>query len=47
MVPTIEAMASVKKQNKANFTEAKNSQKLFLSFFIYHQALKDIQIKPP
>jgi hypothetical protein len=42
MVPKIEAMARVKKQNKANFTEAKNSQKLFL-FFIVLRVLKDPQ----
>jgi hypothetical protein len=38
-------MASVKKQNKASFTEAKKLQKLFFPFFIYLQAMKDPQKK--
>jgi hypothetical protein len=37
MVPAIEAIANVKKQNKANLTEEKNSQKLFFFFFIFVQ----------
>jgi hypothetical protein len=41
MVPTIEAKARVKKQNNANFVEAKKSQKLFFFFFIFPLKLKD------
>jgi len=40
IVPAIEAMANVKKQNRANLTEEKNSQILFFFFFILLQIKK-------
>jgi phosphoribosyl-ATP pyrophosphohydrolase len=39
-VPAIEAMANVKKQNRANLTEEKSSHILFFFFFILLQIKK-------